>query len=74
MIPDPSSQSITFYTFKDDILLIYSPLKVPKAYHHGPPGLPEHGGYLHGDFVAAGGRVGHPDPTMQPKILVLQDK
>jgi hypothetical protein len=38
------------------------------------PDLPEHGGYLHGDFVAAGGRVGHPDSNMQPIVLVLQDE
>ena len=45
-----------------------------EAKHGKFPNLPEHGGYLHGDFVDAGGKVGHPDPKMQPIILVLQDE
>ena len=45
-----------------------------KAKYGKFPDLPEHGGYLYGDIVAASGRVGHPDPSMQPIIVVLQDE
>ena len=45
-----------------------------EAKHGKFPNLPENGGYLHGDFVDAGGKVGHPDQKMQPIILVLQDE